>query len=474
MTSSCGGVVTGLFVLVFAGLFVLVFGLPGIATAAVSGKLTQFSGNRGCIQHQAPATSEGCAPGRGLFGAHGVTLSPDGRNAYVTGNLGLAIFARDRATGALRQLPGEDGCVQGEQQSDVADATCKRGHGKLFGQGGAAVSPDGRSVYNVHFGGLSVFARNRATGSIEQLPGRAGCLRPRRRTKKPRGSATCAQARVLAAAGDVEVSPDGRNVYVAAYNASGVAVFTRDRRTGVLTQLRGARGCVSASQFTRITRRCTRARGLRGAQQLDMSRDGRNLYVAAAVGVSIFRREPRTGALTQLSRRAGCVSLTVRGCARGRALGNFDVSSVSVSPDGKSTYIGSLSCVPPNDECFGALMAMRRSRATGALHPLRGRAGCIDERRRRRACLWARGLGWPQSIVVTRDGRNAYVAGGMDIVMLRRNRRTGALARLTRRRSVVRGRGVDDPRSLAVSSKGRHVYVASTQADAVAIFARRR
>jgi 6-phosphogluconolactonase (cycloisomerase 2 family) len=44
----------------------------------------------------------------GLFGAHGLDISPDGAHIYVAGEFGLAAFARDAGTGALTFVEYDD------------------------------------------------------------------------------------------------------------------------------------------------------------------------------------------------------------------------------------------------------------------------------------------------------------------------------------------------------------------------------
>src|ERR1700712_3738491 len=84
-------------------------------------------------------------------------------------------------------------------------------------------------------------------GALEQLPGRLGCLSSGKASKK-----ACGQARALKGAGPgvgsraIAISPDGRNVYVAASGSNAIAVFDRSRSTGALTQPKGKRGCVAA------------------------------------------------------------------------------------------------------------------------------------------------------------------------------------------------------------------------------------
>lgn len=90
-----------------------------------------------------------------------------------------------------------------------------------------------------------------------------------------RGVSTRVGARGLSGAGEVVVSPDGQNVYLASYDADAVVSFARDPAPGALKGL----GCVSDDG---TDRQCASGNALRGASSLVISADGRWLYVAAA------------------------------------------------------------------------------------------------------------------------------------------------------------------------------------------------
>jgi DNA-binding beta-propeller fold protein YncE len=280
-----------------------------------------------------------CAPAIGLYGLTSVTVSPDGRSVYATGALSstLAVFARNRRTGELRQLAGAAGCVQASTVQADPPMDCARAPG-LEGAGSVAVSPDGRQVYvaSLRSAAVAVFNRNRASGALAP----AGCL------SEARDVGPCRAARALEGAFDVSVSPDGRNVYVAtgfdfrvdidAFVTSGVAVFRRDRSSGALRQLAGRAGCLHQEGGAG----CTDGRALEGAASLAISRDGRNVYVAAAASnaVAILRRDPRTGALRQLAGKAGCTSETGSGGTCRNGTGIWGASAIALPPDGRHAY----------------------------------------------------------------------------------------------------------------------------------------
>src|ERR671935_2723317 len=133
--------------------------------------------------------------------------------------------------GMLQQLKGKAGCF-GRQESPAAEV--KRGCSLARFPGrqmwDVAVSPDGRNVYVAGLlGGVSAFRVDRH-GRPQQLRGKVGCV-------SGSGKSGCAAVPELARAWRISISPDGRNVYVAAADRSGhggVVVLARNRRSGAL------------------------------------------------------------------------------------------------------------------------------------------------------------------------------------------------------------------------------------------------
>src|SRR5205814_1574571 len=149
------------------------------------------------------------------------------------------------------------------------------------------VSPDGRNVYAAggvgSLSSLAVFSRNGATGALAQLAGTDGCLTV---SKQVTG---CAHGRALETPSGLALSPDGRNLYVAASNSGALASH------GCIAQ-KAAGGCASGI-------------ALQQPGAVAVSPDGKNVYVASVVssGVAVFLRTP-LGSLTQLPGRGGCVT----------------------------------------------------------------------------------------------------------------------------------------------------------------------
>lgn len=283
----------------------------------------------------------------GLFGLGGVVVSPDGRHVYACAGPGssVAAFERDPATGEVSFIEAEFEGVDGVSGIFVAvwlqmspdgefvyvaaaasDSVAIFRRDKLTGEldfvgkvvdgvGGAegldaafpvAMSPDGEHLYT---GGIvddavGVYRRDRETGllTLQQLVvdgigGVEGLDGPR----------------------DVQVSPDGQNVYVASLVDDAVAVFARDPATGELTFLE--------AHFD----------GQGGIQVLDqavsvaVTPDGGRLYAAgfAGEGIVAFDRDRADGRLTFTGQ-------VVDGAGPVQGLGGL--ISLTTSRDGRQLY----------------------------------------------------------------------------------------------------------------------------------------
>jgi DNA-binding beta-propeller fold protein YncE len=391
-----------------------------------TGGLTQLDGAAACFSEDG---SDGCTALPALHFVNRVAVSGDGRNVYAVGQRVVA-FARDAATGALTPLSGDAGCVEGVAISQASDCAKARSLGGF--RQDVAISPDGGNVYvSSDTGAVAVFARDGATGALSQLPDAQGCLS---RDPAQPGSAGCFPARGFGIGPStgpvaVTVSPDGRSVYTAAWifgdsaNRSAVAILVRDPGTGALSQGPGTAACLSYPSAGETG--CAPARAIPGPSEVTLSPDSRNLYVSTTTLISgeddlggevgVFARNPTSGRPTQLRGRTGCLRLhsTVAGCTPAPLA---DVSALAISPDGRSAYIAD--GVDP-----GRIGALARDRSTGALVPLRGRAGCVSQSRSARGCTRVHALFSPADVAVSPDGRNVYAAtrnGG--VITLRRHR----------------------------------------------------
>jgi DNA-binding beta-propeller fold protein YncE len=372
-----------------AGRYVYVASVDSGAVAvfrrnASTGVLHQLAGRAGCVSEHA---KEGCAKGRGLVGAFSLAVSPDGRNLYVASLNGVAEFVRHPKSGTLTQLAGANGCI-----AEFIGDGCGPGRA-LQDVASIAVSPDGRNVYAASFGSNAVvaLARGPANGALSQAPGLSGCT-------NEDGGEGCQQGKALKQAFSVIVSPNGRFVYVGSILSSAIMSFERESdgslrqipSPGECTSQGGREGCATGRGLNEVAgvaispgggnlysgasrssavaalfltstsggldqlkgpyactaehglEGCATGRGLSGAGPLAVSPDGRSLYVAGLNSLAAFARELSTGRIDQLPGSHACFTegRTQDGCAPGRGLAG--VSSVAVSPDGRSVYVASL------------------------------------------------------------------------------------------------------------------------------------
>ena len=428
--------------------------------AAPAGWLVQPKGEAGCIH--ARGTNR-CARARAVTSPEDVAISPDGRHVYVAayGSNAVAVFARNRRTGELEQLSRRRGCVRHERGGSCASARA------LANPPAIALSTDGKNVYVTSAGSdaLSVFARNRRTGALRQLPGASGCL-----SQRPGGG--CLVGRGLNEPTSVAVSPDGRHVYVAGRRfPSGIAILER-ASDGSLTQPSGASGCISH----RGGSGCAVARGISAPEEVAVTPDSRQVLVAGMRSNAVAVLSQGPAGLSQAPDETGCIANRAgEGCARGRALaGPVDLA---VTANGRGVYVAS--------SIGDAVATLRRDPSTGVLTQSQSRAGCISQKGGGGRCAVGRGLDEVWGVAVTRDGRNVYaVSAKVNMLSAMTRRSTGTLAQLPGRYGCFiraggfgcpEGRGLTVAVAVAVSRDGRNVYVASEDAylGSIAVFRRR-
>jgi DNA-binding beta-propeller fold protein YncE len=398
--------------------------------------------------------------------------------AAVVGAVGLAYAAPANGATNLAQKLGTAGCVTETGSSGA----CQLGRG-LVGSTAIALSPEGNNAYvaSSTWNSLSVIDRNTTDGTLTPIQSQAGCFYSNSPTFASEYN-LCTKVRQLAEASAVAVSPDGKNVYVAAPSDSAVVVFNRDPATGELTMSSGADGCVNVDGSSN----CSPGRALDTATALTVSPDGKNVYVASSGengGIAIFDRDPSTGALTQKSGALGCIDETgASSCTVGpnQILGAL---AVTLSPDDKTLYVVSAT--------RQAVTIYSRDTTTGDLAALPAPGGCVKESGGT-GCETGVAMIHPVSITVSSDGDTAYVAGQQShsIAIFDRDPATGELTQKPGTAGCISEGGFSDPMqagtlgvcqsgvamrgisSIAILPDGSALYAAAQNSSGLDVFAR--
>jgi DNA-binding beta-propeller fold protein YncE len=333
----------------------------------------------------------------------------------------LTAFGGALPTGSLQPVRGRDACIA---PANIA-SPCRPAR-QL--RATMAMSRDGRSVYTI--GGvdarsaIAVLARNARTGSLHQLPGRAGCV-----LRTISRSRACLTARLNNPAA-IAVTPDGREViWTNPPIATTVAAMARSTRTGALSPLRCSGVCAS---LLRGAANC--------ANGVAPSPDGRSVYVTACTGLVVLRRDPASGQMTQPAGAAGCVQrIGADGCARAPVT-TFSPSGPTLSRDGRMLYVLSSS---GNRGVF----VFTRDPSTGALT-----AGPCYLKQPRPPCESLQ----PdvRQLVLSPDGRNAYGVALFPnaLVTFSRDPGTGAL-------TTVAQTPIAEASDAVLTPDGRTLYV---------------
>jgi 6-phosphogluconolactonase (cycloisomerase 2 family) len=261
----------------------------------------------------------------------------------------------------------------------------------------------------------------------------------------------------LDAARDIELSTDGRFLYVAAQNSNAITVLSRDGANGdlalVQTQVDNQVDPLAAGGTVR---------GLQGAIALAMSPDGAHLYAIGSSGnsLSVFARDASTGHLRFLEAE---LEATNDATDAGGTVAALDrPSGVAVSPDGNQVYVAAR---------FGnALLVFDRDNDSGSAQF--GRLSYVTSHRDGQ--LGIEGLGGAYALILSDDGEHLYVASESDDAVVLFDR--AANGSLTRRQQWTRGdagiTGMDGAQAIAMSLDGSELYVAGFADSSVTVFSR--
>jgi 6-phosphogluconolactonase (cycloisomerase 2 family) len=388
-------------------------------------------------------------------------------------------LALAQTPGALTQLGNGNSCVEFGTSAGCPTT----GINGLNGSQDVAVSPKGgENVYAIgsQDDAIAEFARN-ADGHLTEI----GCIADATNS----GSTTCgaadATAHGLINPRAIVISPDGKNVYVAAQDQPGngtIAEFAR-AADGTLSQL-SQHDCIAENNEGS---QCAdnNAYGIAAPiNALAISPDGTTVYAAdsSREDVAWFTRAG-DGSLSQAAtnqciQNAGFDSSECNSTASG--LGNVDTAAVS--SDGSTVYTGST-----GNNAIGTVSWL----AVGDNGSL-SQGDCIQEQADTGSvCSTTTGQGISDvtSVAISPDGLNVYAtsAGPTGDIAEFKVLTGGALMQLNGNDCIqeatnsgecdnTQGTGLDGALSVKVSPDGNNVYVASTQDDccdaAVAEFAR--
>ncbi|MEQ9442211.1 MAG: beta-propeller fold lactonase family protein [Cyclobacteriaceae bacterium] len=360
-----------------------------------------------------------------------VLISPDNRQVYVAGygDAALAVFIREDTTGQL-----------------TFQQLVKNGEGSVAGLTGVrqlAFSEDGRFVYTVsdQDHALTTFLHNEDGTLTFQ-----GILRDGENGVDGLGG-----ARALA------VSPDGENIYVAAYADHAVSVFSVDSLSGEATfnQVVFDTGVIGSVGDLK----------LRTAISVAVSPDNRHVYLVGYEddGLSVFARDTENqGRLTSVQ--------NIDNWAQFLGFGNVRPTGVVSSHDGKNIYVSGF-----GGSYAGNLTVFSRNASNGRVEIVQrfADASTADTNFTR-----LDGLGRLASLTLTPDDRFVYttaydngeVPEDFEITSFERNTDTGLLKEY---KGITNGgivEGTEQPNAIAFEKTGNYFYVVAQQESAVTTF----
>ena len=451
----------------FLLLATVLLALPTAAAAAPSGALVQGSCQGG--------PGSGCPAARGLDGAQSVAVSADGGFVYVASKTGdsVAVFTRNPSNGALAQPQGPGGCIA------RVILGCQLGRG-LDGPDALTLSPGGGNAYVASEVGdtLAVLSRDPGTGALQNLGGQAACVghAPDFDMGPDTGAENCPASPALDQPEAVVVSPDGANVYVASARSDAVSVFSREESDGSVSQLGGRAAC--RSRNTGPARRlCQAGTGLKGAEAMAISLDGKHLYVSSLYDDAIaeFVVDPADGSLTHTPGK--CVAESPAGevdsCLDARGIDHPE--DIAMSPDGKHVYAAAFAS--------DSVAVLSRDAGTGDLSQPAGSSACVSETGSDGQCADGNGLDGAESVTVSPDGAYVYVGAVFSnaVATFSRDPATGTLTQLSGFDGCISnggafgcraGSAMSGANAVTVAPGGAHAYASAENSDAVVAFAR--
>ena len=348
----------------------------------------------------------------GLQGIKNISISPDGKNVYAAGmeDDALSVFNRNLYTGRL------------SFSQVLVDNTL--GVDGLNGITDIELSPDGKFVYTTGSidDAVSIFSRNSQTGTLVYI-----------QSYKEGVSGL----NTLDGANDLEISPDGKYIYLAASNDDAVSTFSRNETTGNITFI------------TSQTDGLLSVDGLDGVMDLTMSPDNLHVYASSLNdnAVAAFRISSINGSLIY-------IDSWIDGNTSVDGL-KFAVSS-EITSDGKHLYV-----VGKGDNSVAEFV---RNPATGELVYINKSTNNFQG---------VDGINQVSDLALLPNKSILYSASPSEnkIGIFQANSTSSELTYLGRVKnnegSVTLLEGVD---SLEIDSEGQFLYAASNKANAITLF----
>jgi hypothetical protein len=228
---------------------------------------------------------------------------------------------------------------------------------------------------------------------------------------------------------------------------------------GSLTQVAGKDGCWSPDASSEDgPGTCRNLRGGETAASIAISPDRDFVYLQSygdfnttPPSLSILRRNSKTGKLTQISGKKGCLSLDgsdedgANECQKARNLDTGDGNGIAISSDGRFLYTAGQNTSSAGNE---GIDIFKRDRATGTLKQLSGKKGCINPDGSQ-GCGKGREIDDLASVQLTPDQRYLYASnynseptGG--VAVFKRNSRNGTLHQLKGKNGCITQDGTTD------------------------------
>ncbi len=339
----------------------------------------------------------------GLESPYDLKVSSDGRHLYLASqrNDAVSYFTRDLSDGSLSYA----GYFS---EADI-------GTNALDGARSLAISPEGTFLYvaSMFADSLVALQRDSTTGALSFLSATYD---------SDIGVDGLDQAR------SIVISPDGKNLYVAAYGDSKLSVFGRNATTGAVSFLgvyeEGDQGVEELTQ----------------PHALAISPDGDHLYVALwSNQLIVFERDSSTGLLTYLSKLAYLQAESIGSSGTPRA--------ISISPDGKQVYVASWNT--------DTVSVFDRDATDGSLAHLSDYRNSDTD---------ISNMDGPHALTISSDGTFVYVAAFASdaVVSFKRDLAAGTLEYY---QSILpsdeESWTMNGPISIGASPDGEHVYVGS-------------